>query len=506
MRRTAALAILVLFVAAPRAPARQDTAGSSSPLASAFLSHVRYLASDALGGRGNGTEGLERAADYIAAAFRAGGLEPAGERGTFFQTFAADVRVEPPATAPLLVRAGARTTTMALGDQYYPLSIINRTNGEPAPSVSDAPVVFAGYGITAPALGYDDYAGVDVAGKAVVVFTHEPQEALDASVFDGARLTPSASIASKAAEARRRGAALLIVADDPSHHVDYALRKDWWTDPQSDELGLPVLRVARVRLAQALPGIDFDAAARRIDQTLTPESRALDGVTVSYTEHRAHLRPRLRNVVARLAPVSRARAGAIVVGAHYDHLGTGGRYSRAPELTGVTHNGADDNASGTAALIEVCRALSRAAPPPSRTIVCAAFAGEELGLLGSEHYTANAPVPLDQTLAMINLDMVGRARGRVMVGTFGAGNRLDGLRDQMRGWTRLAVEDFSRGGYGEHDSDSGAFSTRGVPAIALFTGFHPDYHRPSDDWPRIDADGGARIVDLAIRLVLHLAR
>jgi hypothetical protein len=332
-----------------------------------------------------------------------------------------------------------------------------------------------------------------VLGKAVLTFTHEPQEDLEKSVFDGTRLTPYGSVAGKAAEARRRGAVLLIVADDPSHHVDYALRKDWWTDPQSDALGIPVLRVARARLARALPGVDFDAAARRIDQTLAPESRALDGVTVTYAEHRAHLRPRLRNVVG-------------LIGAHYDHLGTGGRSSQAPELTGATHNGADDNASGTAALIEVCGALARANPRPSRTIVCAAFAGEEIGLLGSEHYATHAPIPLDQTLAMINLDMVGRARGRVMVGFFGAGDRMGGLRDQMRRWTRLAVDDFSRGGYNEGDSDDASFSRRGVPAIAFFTGFHADYHRPSDDWQKIDADGGARIVELALRLVLHLAR
>jgi hypothetical protein len=438
--------------------------------------------------------------------FQQNGLAPAGERATFFQTFPADVRVEPPASTPLVIRSGSLTTTMALGDQYYPLSIIDRTGAQPEPSIADVPLVFAGYGMAVPALGYDDYAGIDVLGKAVLTFTHEPQEDLDKSVFDGTRLTPYGSVAGKAAEARRRGAVLLIVADDPSHHVDYALRKDWWTDPQSDELGIPVLRVARARLAQALPGVDFDAVARRIDQTLTPASRALDGVTVTYTEHRARLRPRLRNVVALVHGPSRARAGAIVIGAHYDHLGTGGRFSQAPELTGATHNGADDNASGTAALLEVCGALARANPRPSRTIVCAAFAGEELGLLGSEHYATHAPIPLDQTLAMINLDMVGRARGRVMVGFFGAGDRMGGLRDQMRRWTRLAVDDFSRGGYHEGDSDGASFSRRGVPAIAFFTGFHADYHRPSDDWQKIDADGGARIVELAWRLVLHLAR
>jgi hypothetical protein len=495
MLRFCALAALLVALAAPH----------PSTDAPNFLAHVRYLASDSLGGRGNGSEGLQRAGDYIASFLESGGVQPAGDAGTFFQSFDGEIRVEPPSNATLVIRAGARAETFTVGDQYYPLSIIDRTRGESAPTADRIPVVFAGYGMSAPAVGYDDFAGIDVHGKAVIVFTHEPQEADARSAFDGTALTPGAAILIKAREARSRGAALLLVADDPSHNVDYAFSRAWWNDPQSDDMGIPVLRVARARLARALPDVNFEQLARRIDTTLKPQSRELPGVAISYTEHRARLRPRLRNVVGLVPGIDPDRSlEAVVVGAHYDHLGTGGRFSDSPESTGMVHNGADDNASGVAAMLEMCRAAGRQRRIP-RTLVCVAFAGEEIGLLGSSHYVEHPAVQVDRTIAMINLDMVGRARGRVMVGVFGGRPWMKAVPGEMRDWTRLAIEDFTRGGYQSGSSDDASFTGRGVPAIAFFTGFHSDYHRPGDDVQKIDAEGGAQIADLALRLVTRLA-
>ena len=498
--------LTVLFTAA--AFARQDRAELRRDFglsASAYLSHIRYLASDSLGGRGNGTAGLQRAGDYIASLLDSGGLQPAGDNGTFFQSFEGEMTVEPLPAATLIIRDGTRADTFTVGDQFYPLSIIDRRHGEAAPVADRIPLVFAGYGISAPALNYDDFKDVDIRGKALVVFTHEPQEADARSVFDGTSLTPGAAVATKAREAVARGAAMLIVADDPSHHVDYAFNRAWWNDPQSDNMGIPVVRVARTRLARALPDLDFERLAHTIDLTLMPQSRELAGATISYTEHRATLRPRLRNVVALVRGGDPARAGeAIVVGAHYDHLGLGGQFSDAPDSTGSVHNGADDNASGTAAMLEVCRALARQ-PRLPRTIVCAAFAGEEIGLLGSAHYVSHPAVPIEHTIAMINLDMVGRARGRVMVGMFGRKPWMSDLHRTMRAWTRLTIDDFARGGYQSGSSDDASFTSKGVPAIAFFTGFHSDYHRPTDDVQRIDAEGGAQIAALALRLVTMLA-
>lgn len=502
VRVCAAAALLLCFTSA--LPAQPASPAPPAISAANFLAHIRYLASDSLGGRGNGSEGLQRAADYIASFLQSSGLQPAGDDGTFFQSFEAEMTVEPPPGATLTIRIGAQVETFTVGDQFYPLSIVDRTHGEAAPVIDRVPLVFAGYGISAPALGYDDFKDLDVRGKAVLVFTHEPQEAEARSVFDGTALTPRAAVAAKAREAMSRGAAMLIVADDPSHHVDYAFSPSWWNDPQSDDMGIPVVRVARARLARALPDVDFERLARAIDLTLLPQSRDLPAATIGYTEHRARVRPRLRNVVGVLRGADPERAlEAIVVGAHYDHVGFGGRFSDAPDSTGTVHNGADDNASGVAALLEVCRALGRQ-PRLPRTVVCAAFAGEEIGLLGSGHYVSHPAVPIDRTIAMINLDMVGRARGRVMVGIFGSRPWLTRLPREMRGWTRLAIDDFARG-YQAGASDDASFTGRGVPAIAFFTGFHSDYHRAGDDVHKIDAEGGAQVAALALRLVTMLA-
>ena len=485
----------------PVTPAVPAPSGRIS--AAAYLEHVKILASDDFGGRGNGTEGIDKAADYIAAQFKAAGLAPAYD-GSFFQPFTVDARVEPPRSSALTVDGAAGRQVLRLGQHYYPLAIIDRSDGRPAPALDRTAVVFAGYGISAPALGYDDYAGLDVRDAVVLVFTHEPQESDASSPFEGAALTPAAAILAKAQTAATHGARMLLVVEDPSHAVDRVMRGSWWNDPQAEEMAIPVLRVSRDAIRRAA-GLDLDDAARRIDLTLRPQSRPLAGVSVSYVERRARVQARARNVVGVLRGSDRALAGeALVIGGHYDHLGNGGRFSSAPEFTGDVHNGADDNASGVAAIIEIARAAARNRSRVPRTLVFAAFAGEEIGLLGSTEYVARAAAPVTRTRAMVNLDMIGRAHGRVMVGLFGDQPWLTGLRETMKPWTRLTLLDFTNG-YRPGQSDDAAFGQAGVPAVAFFTGFHGDYHRPSDDWQKIDAEGGAAIANLALGLVEHLA-
>lgn len=494
-------AILSLVLASGVALAAQ----ARTPIAPArFLAHVKALAGDDLQGRGNGMAGLAQAGTYVRDQFRSAGLRGAID-GQFDQVFETEVRIDPPAATPLVLDTPAGRRSLMLGREFYPLSILERTPDVAPPSFVDVPVVFAGFGISAPGLGYDDFAGVDVRGAAVLVFTHEPQEHDARSVFDGRDLTPGASLSQKAREARERGALLLLVAEDPSHVDDRATRTAWWTDPQSENMGIPVLRVARERVMAALPALDLGQAAADIDRTLRPRSARLDAVRMTYVEHRAQFTARVANIVGRLPGSDPTLGGeAIVVGAHYDHVGTGGALSGAPQTSGQIHNGADDNASGVAALIEIARAAA-ARPALRRTVIFAAFAGEELGLRGSEHYAVSPPIPLARTRAMVNLDMIGRARGRVLVGVFGVRPAWASLA-RLRPWTRLSVQDFSSGGYSEEESDVAPFARRGVPAIAFFTGFHSDYHRPSDDWPAIDAEGGAAVAELALRLVQDLAR
>jgi hypothetical protein len=264
--------------------------------------------------------------------------------------------------------------------------------------------------------------------------------------------------------------------------------------------------VQRAQLQQALgASLDLAATGRAIDGDLKPRSRPLPGVSVDSVERFAKVRREVRNVVGTIpgAEPSLARE-AVVVGAHYDHLGLGGRHSMASDSIGQVHNGADDNASGTAALLEIAHALGGAAARPARTIVFAAFAGEELGLLGSAWYVDHPVVPLEATVAMVNLDMIGRPAGRVLVSGVESAPTLDADVKAASKGRKLELKSF-REGAGVGSSDDASFLRRKVPAIGFFSGFHGDYHRPSDDADKIDVTGAAEVTRIALALVERIA-
>ncbi|HWP38860.1 MAG TPA: M28 family peptidase [Gemmatimonadales bacterium] len=211
----------------------------------------------------------------------------------------------------------------------------------------------------------------------------------------------------------------------------------------------------------------------------------------------------VKNVVAML-PGRGALAGeAVVVGAHYDHLGRGGFGSLDPDSTGVVHNGADDNASGTVALLEIARHLRGRTAPNARALILIAFTGEELGLLGSDYYVKHPVMPIRSTFAMINLDMVGRLRGdRVTVFGTETAREFASLIDSLRITSGLSIAG-SGDGYGR--SDQSSFYAADIPVLHFFTGTHEDYHRTTDDAPKINVDGVARIAVLAADLAWALA-
>jgi hypothetical protein len=472
----------------------------------ALLAHVKFLSADELEGRGNGTKGLDRAASYIAEQFEAAGLRPGGAGGSWFQPFELVTGLTVGRTNALTIAAQGKTTTFALGETYFPLSTSELSASSASPlAVRSAALVFAGYGIAAPSLKYDDYAGLDVTGRAVLVFTHEPQENDEGSRFDGRSFTTHATLLNKAMTARARGAAVLLVVSDPSHDRDEAPYRGFARDPQAEEYGIPVLRLSRDRIAPLLELWKLDARVKEIDAAGAPRSTVLDA-TADYVEDLARTRRTVRNVVGILPGSRPALDGeAVVIGAHYDHLGLGGQHSMNPNLAGQIHNGADDNASGTAAIIEIARAAAANRTRFARTTVFVAFAGEELGLIGSAHYVTHPAVPLDQTVAMVNLDMVGRPRGRIMVSGLetapGVGADLDAAAARVPG---IEVRRFQDGA-GVGSSDDTTFLLKKIPSIGFFSGFHGDYHRPTDDWPLIDADGAARVASMAYELAARLA-
>ncbi|MGH9346870.1 MAG: M28 family peptidase [Vicinamibacterales bacterium] len=472
----------------------------------ALLAHVKFLSSDELEGRGNGTEGLERAAEYIAGQFKSAGLEPGGAGGSWFQPFGLVTGLTVGDGNRLTLAANGRSVPFTLGETYFPLSATaGDSTAVASTELRGAPVVFAGYGISAPSLGYDDYADLDVAGKAVLIFTHEPQEHDEHSRFEGRSFTRHATLLNKAMTARNKGATLVLVVSDPAHERDEASFDGFARDPQAEDYGIPVLRVQRDRIAPLLSAWKLDESARAIDATGTPASRALHG-TADYVEHLAKTRRTVRNVIGILPGSDPARKGeAVVVGAHYDHLGLGGRHSMSPNLAGQIHNGADDNASGTAAIIELARAAAGNRARFARTMVFVAFAGEELGLIGSTQYVNNPAVRLDQTVAMLNLDMVGRPRGRIMVSGLETAPAIDDdVKAAAASVEGLEIRRFQDGA-GVGASDDTSFLLKKVPAVSFFSGFHTDYHRPTDDWPQIDPGGAASVASLAYELAARLS-
>jgi Zn-dependent M28 family amino/carboxypeptidase len=241
----------------------------------------------------------------------------------------------------------------------------------------------------------------------------------------------------------------------------------------------------------ALAGKDAAGLEDAIDKDLKPRSFAFpDSLRVA-----ANLDlERAAKIVHNVAAYLEGETGEyIIIGAHYDHLGLGEQYSMAPALAGTVHPGADDNASGTAGVIELARWFA-ARPKPKRGILFLAFAGEELGMLGSSYYVGHPLLPLEKAVAMLNLDMIGRIRdGKVYIGGSATGTTLRATLEQAASHSALKLE-YGEEGYGSSDHTS--FTTREVPVLFFFSGLHDDYHRPGDTWDKIDAPSAARLLGL----------
>ena len=484
----AAVVTAAIGAGAEGAPAHAESKPSGRARQERALSIVRRLADPRWEGRGVGTAGIDSAARYLAAEMAARGLRPAGDDGTWFQRMEVTTGVE--VGEPCAIEIHGRRT--GVGDRFMPIGF--STNG-----TLTAPVVFAGYGITAPGYEYDDYAGIDVRDKIVLVFSQEPGEMDSTSRFDGNVNTPHAELRTKAINAREHGALGMLVVNGPLLHAGEPLRKPRTEGGGYMTSGLIAARVgdevARALLAHA--GITLEDAQTAIDSHGRPHSMALpDSVTLTVTLKRT--RASIENVVGMFT--GRDTTRTLVVGAHYDHLGMGGEGSLAPDQN-VPHVGADDNASGVAVMLEIAgemgARIARGSRPVHDLVFCA-FTAEETGLVGSSHFVDQPPRPLATIEAMINMDMVGRMReNRLMVMGVGTAEELPGLVERVNAG-RFQIRT-SSDGYGP--SDHSSFYKRQVPVLMLFTGAHSDYHRPSDTPDKIDPDGLVRITDFACALL-----
>lgn len=457
-----------------------DHAPVTAGPAERIVNDATWLADPAREGRGIGTRGLEAAAAFLEQRLQALGLEPLGDAGGFRQRFDVTTEVARGASSHLRI-AGKEVPAAA----FVPLGFSARGSAR-----GDA--VLAGHANQDRELGLDDFAGLDVRGKVVVARRFAPEVETLATPEAQRR---AGDLRRKAFAARNAGARALVVVDWP---VPPAAPKDTAATNSptlADEAPLPALRPEGTG-DSGIPVVVIQRAALR---EVWPKLLARKRVTVDLSVALEFERSPAVNLVGRIRGGAPSRGGTIVVGAHYDHLGHGGPDSLAPDKH-EPHLGADDNASGTATVLEIARTLNKRREALDRDVVIALFSGEEAGVLGSSALVAAKPAWLADARAMLNLDMVGRLRENHLdvLGSESAREWLDLVRNAC---VAARVECRPSGdGYGP--SDQTPFYAAGLPVLHFFTGAHSDYHKPSDTPARLNAAGMARVA----MIVADLAR
>ncbi len=532
-----------------------------------LTSTVQYLASDELEGRGVDTKGINLAADYIAQQFHDIGLKTDLFDGTPFQKFkiysSARIGSE---EKNILALTGPESANN--GDKPartdFKFNVDFATQSVGGSAKFDLPLVFVGYGITAPKLEYDDYAGIDVKGKAVIIVRHEPQQDDQKSVFDGTADSQFAAVARKISNAYEHGAeAVLLVSDqveidrkladaekrlqqsiEELQKANDGLKAIAATDTDkfesqrkkveqlgdqisqrakalaaerdtlfpfnrfgegSDGRSIPVIHIHRAAIDPAVKGALGSSLAdleKKIDEGPKPHSGELAGWRISGETDVKRTETEIKNVIGILEGEGPHADETIVIGAHYDHLGFGGQGSLARGVNAI-HHGADDNASGTAAVIEVARQLASREKKLPRRVMFITFSGEERGLLGSARYVREPLIPLDKTIAMLNMDMVGRLHdNKLIVYGNGTAPEWDVL---LKKFNEKLAFDITRHPEGAGPSDHASFYSKQIPVLHFFTGTHSDYHRPSDTADKINAEGMERVTELVTDIALAVA-
>jgi aminopeptidase YwaD len=490
-----AIGLVTITLAASETKSTSRPVSTAPFVASEFLEHIKVLASDKLEGRLPGTPGCRAAADYIAAQFAAAGLEPAGVDGSWFQPFEVE-------RGKKLVPAAAELDVAGVDQDWrferdwipLPFSGMDPVEG---------PLAFAGYGIKAALKNYNDYADFDAEGKILLVFRYEPWLGTPDADFGGADPSHYALFSTKARTATRKGAKALIIVNPPLRPGVEDELFEFRAEFAQRTFDIPLIQVrfnvAEAILKQAgLPPLEI--LERQIDEQHTGYARDLNlNVKIN-----PGVRPnmiRTQNVLGRL-PGRGDTSETIVIGGHYDHLGNVRNvWSDDPEPQ--IHNGADDNASGTAGVIEMARHCAALEPDFRRDVLFMAFGAEEMGLLGSKHFVDHPTIPLDDIKMMINFDMIGRLTQDKFT-IFGTTSAAE-LPDIVNAAAEEYAISFNDAEGLSGGSDHAEFYRNDIPYLFAITGLHPEYHRPTDDWELIDAEGGARILAMFYRIVQQVA-
>lgn len=510
------LVLTLLLAGAANAQLRTRLADGLDTITTTRLkADLTFLASDSLQGRLSLERGSEVAIAWIASEFAKAGLQPLAG-GTFLQQVPLrEYRVDRRETG-VTISVHGRTQTF-----HYP----DAAGSFPTDVEVSAPVVFAGFGITAPELHYDDYAGIDAAGKIVLIFDHEPQENDPKSIFNGRGNTRYAGLFVKVSNAQAHGAKAVLIAAEPNRkHLSNRERLARIAGQTQRAARIPLQALADSPLHIPSFSVGDDVAAEllagsgkkasdlqtAIDTHLKPVSMDLPGATatlhVVVSERRRGVSANVAGMIEGSDP--ELAKETVIFSAHYDHDGV--------SESGVMH-GADDNGSGTVGVIALARAFAANPVKPRRSLVFAVFAAEERGLLGSYYYASHPLRPLETTRAVINFDMIGRnetpseqTKGLIdiaadtsnelnLVGTNYSPDyravveRADdtvGLRLSYKWDEEPALNVFFR-------SDQYPFVLKNIPAVWWFTGFHPDYHQTTDMVDRINFPKMEKIVKLA---------
>jgi hypothetical protein len=547
-----------------------------------MLEDLRFLTSEALQGRSSIAPTIIEAADYIAGRFHEMGLETELFDGSPLQFV--ELAVGPKITSQeknfLRISRSPNTSPDTLPEEQELARDFNPLAIGASDQNAEGTLVWVGYGIRAPERQYDDYAGVNVRGKIVMMLRKEPGANDPNSPFDGVQNTRHAFFQTKVTTAIDEGVTAVLIVNDPTSveqmlaAVDESrmreqerlikIRERWQALPEtavnareklakqieriekmlaeSDEQAtakrglldisvagtsaihgtarkeeadseatkapspIPVLSISRQLADQLLAG-ELSKLETEIDSDWQPRSREVSETTVRVGVQLSPSMFRSPNVIGVLPGRGDLAEETLVIGAHYDHVGMGEFGSLAPGTIAI-HNGADDNASGTATLLRVAGRLTREllgenAPPHHRRIVFIAFTGEERGLLGSKHYIAQPRFPLSSTVAMINMDMVGRLNDNELT-VYGTGSAVEfrSLLAQLNETGKFRLVEVESG-YGP--SDHASFYEAGIPVLFFFTGLHSDYHRPSDDFEKLNLDGMTRITDIVSQASTRLA-
>ena len=483
-----------------------DTANESAAALKRVTHDIEYMASDEMGGRKPGTPGIKLCEEFLVEEYKKAGLKPL-EDGTYFQELEVGGTRKVLADASKLVFTGPNDQSIELefGKDYQQLLGLRKFD-------LNAEVVFVGYGISAAEdHNYDDYADVDVEGKIVVLIRREPQNTDPESVFDGEDLSRHASGRRKTIAARRaKAAGILMVNDGPT------------TETEGDELmqssrfgsnSIPFAHIKRASLDKLLKvspivsplGKKLDNVAdveKLIDSNLEPLSQSLGEWKAEFKSEFELKQIKTNNIIGIIEGEGPHADETIVIGAHYDHLGMGGPGSRAGGRREI-HNGADDNATGTAAILELARRFNQRDKKPGRRLVFICFTAEEMGLLGARYYVENPIYPIENTVAMVNFDMIGWLRDNTLTlynwSTSPQFNEIFANANEGIDF-ELKKPTMNFGG-----SDHLPFNAREVPNMFIHTGTNSVYHTPEDDFEAINCEGALKVIDYSESVVSQLA-